>query len=86
MSNPRNNTLITAADGVTYANSSTGLVVGNYGIIVIYEDGTTFSSLIQPGADNISIAEGLTYSKGEQIVGTTAGFNVSSGTVGAVKF
>lgn len=66
--------------------SGAGAVTGNFGCLVIYADGTTFSDIVQPGSTNITIAEGVTYNKGEQIVGLTTGFTVSAGTVGAVAY
>jgi hypothetical protein len=85
MSIPYNNVLFFAQNGVTYANSGTGAVTGDFGCLVVMEDGTTFSNIDQRDADNITIAEGVTYNQGYQIVGKTTGFTVSAGSVAAIK-
>lgn len=82
----RTDTLEHSVVGQDWADSGSGAQVGRYGNIQIMEDGTTFSDLILPKANDATIAEGLTYNKGEVIYGKCTGFNVSAGTAVGHKY
>ena len=86
MASQRTDTLEHSIVGQDWANSGSGAQVGRYGNIQIMEDGTTFSDLILPEANDATIAEGLTYNKGEVIYGKCTGFTVSAGTAVGHKY
>jgi hypothetical protein len=69
-----------------WADSGEGAKTGRFGAIQIMEDGTTFSDLTLPEANDATLAEGLTYNKGEVLYGLCTGFTVSAGTVCAHTF
>ena len=85
-SSQRTDTLEHSVVGQDWANLGEGAQVGRYGNIQIMEDGTTFSDLILPEANDATIAEGLTYNKGEVIYGKCTGFTVSAGTAVGHKY
>ena len=64
----------------TTAQAATGAVTGRFGAIQILEDGTTFSDITRPNCSDDTIAEGLTYYRGDIIYGLCTTFTVSAGT------
>ncbi len=82
----RTDTLEHSVVGQDWADLGEGAQVGRYCHIQIMEDGTTFSDLIPPKANDATNAEGLTYNKGEVLYGLCTGFTVSAGTAVGHKY
>lgn len=80
----RTDTLVHSKVGQHWT-SNTSAVTGNFGVIEIWEDGTTFSNLTLPAANDATIPEGITYNKGDRIFGLCTGYTLSAGTVCAHK-
>jgi hypothetical protein len=76
-----NNISFFSQQGQGWADSGEGAQTGKFQALQIMEDGTTFSDLVLPYANDATIPEGLTYNKGEILYGYCTGFTVSAGTV-----
>lgn len=71
-------------DGGLFATSAEGPITGNFAVLEIMEDSTTFSLLTNAGYTRGKVPTTITFKRGDRIWGTTTAFTVSAGLVHAI--
>lgn len=82
----KSDTLFFSSKAQKAGQNGDGAITGRFGCIQILEDDTTFSDLVCPDHNDVTIREGLTYNKGEVLYGRCTSFTVSAGTAEGHEF